>query len=388
MRLKICFASLAVLLLAAPTSCIAQARGSASKVTLHFENPISNSNYPELLYWFVTPETLVPRRYASDVHHIAQDTKFDFPFLTARNGVSFLDSSAGHDVVAGIVNQAHADGLRVGAIPRAGWWRSSQKFDSSPTRTRRVIADGEGQLDDREAGTWMPPSLSAPKKPVKTALLRVYAFRKTAPGEYEAATLADVTDRVKSQSPNPGTLTVSARSRSPQFAGYTAFVLATNWYDAIDLFSPAFTTWSSAMPSTSTATFPLDGVAHDEFGYIRIPMTPTDSMAWSLLRQRIAPQASRSQRECRCPQALLRYALCVPPAITRVRIRAIDRVLGLLSSRPAPRRKRILQLLAPRLRRQNVRWNSRHFPQPSRQRRAMGHRHQLVEHPTPVRHER
>ncbi len=166
----------------------------------------------------------------------------------------------------------------------------------------------------------MPPSLSAPKKPVKTALLRVYAFRKTAPGEYEAATLADVTDRVKSQSPNPGTLTVSL-ALGPQFAGYTAFVLATNWYDAIDSFQSSF----HDLVHKSIDQYrdvPLDGTALDEFGYIRIPMTPTTPWRGHFSGNAFAAGFQKSAGMS-LPQALLdtRYA---PASHPEVRIRAID----------------------------------------------------------------
>ena len=316
--MRIGMAALAAFLLAAPAACVAQGHQKSVDINLHYENPIQNGQFPELLYWFVTPETLTPRRYASDVHHIAQDTKFDFPFLTARNGVSFLDSSAGHDAVAGIVNQAHADGLRVGATLVLGDGGAAK--GSSQDEDQSVIADGEGQLDEKGTGTVDATVVLRSKAPVKTEILRVYAFRKTAPGEYDPATLVDVTDRVKSQSPKPGTLAVSV-DLGPQFAGYTAFVLATNWYDAIDLFSPAFTTWIHKSID-QFRDVPLDGTALDEFGYIRIPMTPTTPWRGHFSGKAFAARFEQSTGTS-LTQALFdtRYA---PSGKPEVRIRAID----------------------------------------------------------------
>jgi hypothetical protein len=59
-------------------------------VSLSFEQPIPDANYPELVYWFITPETFAAGRVSEDVHHIASDTPFTFAFLTERNGVLLL----------------------------------------------------------------------------------------------------------------------------------------------------------------------------------------------------------------------------------------------------------------------------------------------------------
>ena len=92
-----------VCLVAMPIASAAQGSTTNGKVQVRYEDPIANAHYPELVYWFVTPETLAPQRYSHDIQHIAHDTVFDFPFLTARNGVNFFDNEAAHDAVAGIV---------------------------------------------------------------------------------------------------------------------------------------------------------------------------------------------------------------------------------------------------------------------------------------------
>ena len=64
---------------------------------------MADRNYPELVYWFVTPKTLAPEHYAHDILHLANDAEFTFAFLTGREGVSFLNNPAAHDAIAGIV---------------------------------------------------------------------------------------------------------------------------------------------------------------------------------------------------------------------------------------------------------------------------------------------
>ena len=67
-------------------SCFLSAAAPAH-VSITFEQPVRDANYPELVYWFVTPETFAPGQVARDIQHMADDTYFNFPFLTERNGV-------------------------------------------------------------------------------------------------------------------------------------------------------------------------------------------------------------------------------------------------------------------------------------------------------------
>jgi hypothetical protein len=67
------------LLAAACALCAAQARNDATQISVEYQNPIHNQNFPELVYWFVTPQTLAPAQYKKDIQHIAHDTMFKFP---------------------------------------------------------------------------------------------------------------------------------------------------------------------------------------------------------------------------------------------------------------------------------------------------------------------
>src|SRR5580693_2959565 len=139
-----------MIFLATPMAATAQSpsrnlRVGSLNVKIQYEDPIRNQHYPELLYWFVTPETLSPQRYTKDIEHISRDTAFDFPFLTARNGVNFFDDRAAHDAVAGIVKTAHENGLRIGATFELQDVDSFRKFAFDDEQT--AVSDAEGLLD-------------------------------------------------------------------------------------------------------------------------------------------------------------------------------------------------------------------------------------------------
>ena len=133
-----------IFILAGTVLCPAQSQKRLD-VKVQYEDPIRNQHYPELVYWFVTPETLNSARYTQDIQHISRDTEFDFPFLTARNGVNFFTRPDAHEAVAGIVKEGHRNGLRVGATFELQGVDSFRKF--MPEDEQTVVGDAEGPLD-------------------------------------------------------------------------------------------------------------------------------------------------------------------------------------------------------------------------------------------------
>lgn len=313
---------------AASAFCAAQSPRNAVHVKTNYQNPICNQNFPELVYWFVTPQTLAPAQYKKDVQHIAQDTKFTFPFLTARNGVDFLDSPAAHAAVAGIVKAAHEYGLRIGITLVGGGAGAAKTSVAAGQQT--AIADGEATLDAQGDGTVKASVELRGINATHTELLRAFVFRKTGPGEYDAATLSDVTRRAKSTSPQPGMLIVTLKL-GPKYAGYTAFVMATNWYPVMDMFSSAFKRWLRNTID-QYRDVPLDGTALDEFGYVRIPMEPTTP--W---RGHLAGRAFSERFRAATGMDLTRMLFAsryAPTGHPEVSIRAIDQYWDFLRSGP------------------------------------------------------
>jgi hypothetical protein len=318
MRTHLYVAALSLLTLAAGASRSAQAQHKNLTVTVRYEDPIRNAHYPELVYWFVTPQTLAPAQYTRDIQHLAHDTVFDFPFLTSREGVSFFDTPGIHDTIAAMVKQAHQNGLRVGMTIHIQDIDSLRKFSYEDEQT--VVSDGESVLDAEGRGV-VESSIKLRSAPAqKTEVLRVFAFRKTTDGEYDPATLTDVTDRVAAQSPTPGTISMKL-DLGPHFAGYTAFCMATTWVRALDLFSDAYMRWVHEAID-QYRDVPLDGTALDEFSYTKVPMTPTAPYRGQFAGHAFAAQFEKTTGKP-LTQALFetRYA---PAGHPEVRIRAMD----------------------------------------------------------------
>jgi hypothetical protein len=314
--------------LATAIAPIAQGQSRNLNVKIQYEDPIRNQRYPELLYWFVTPQTLNPQRYTQDIEHISRDTPFDFPFLTAREGVDFLGNPAAHAAVAGIVKTAHENGLRIGMTLLGGGAGGAKTVNADDEQT--AIADAEGTLDAAGSGAVQAAVLMRGLNATRTELLRAWVFRATSPGEYDPATLTDVTDKVKSTSPVPGTLTVQL-DLGPQYAGYTAFVLATNWYPVMDMFSGTFKSWLRNTID-QYRDVPLDGTSLDEFGYVRIPMILTTPWRGHLAGRAFG-ERFRQVTGMDLTRTLFdtRYA---PAGHPEIRIRAIDRYWEILRAGP------------------------------------------------------
>ncbi|MDR3793516.1 MAG: hypothetical protein P4L03_09050 [Terracidiphilus sp.] len=306
----------------------ASAQAHAPGIDIHYEQPIENANYPELLYWFVTPETLNPAQYQRDIRHILEDSPFDFPFLTVRNGVRLFESPAAHEAVAGIVREAHRNHLRIGTTFPLQEIDSMRKPSFEDAQT--VIADGESILDANGQTTFRISMKARSATPLKTELLRAVVFRKTAEGEYDPATLSDVTSQVESRQIAPDALEVTLHL-GPGAAGLTAFAMSSTWYKAFDLFSDAYTQWVHEAID-SYRDVPFDGTSLDEFGYLRIPMYPVTPWRGHLGGKAFATQFEKATGKS-LTQTLFetRYA---PAGHSEVRIRAINIYWEFLPSGP------------------------------------------------------
>jgi hypothetical protein len=304
------------------------AQSAGIPVDVQYQQPLQNENYPSLLYWFVTPQTLAPAQYTRDIHHIASDTTFDFPFLTAREGVNFSDSPEAHTALSHLVRLAHQNGLRIGATIHLQDIDNLRPFPEADDQT--VVADGEATLDASGSASIVSTVKLRSAHAQKTELLRAFVFRRTGPGAYDASTLKDVTAQAASASAQAGSLTVTLHL-GPAFAGETAFTLSTTWYRALDLFSARYSHWiDDAIDQYKDV--PLDGTALDEFGYTRIPMNPTEPFRGQFAGQAFAARFHQATG-LDLTQTLFetRYA---PQGHPEVTIRAIDQYWDFLRKGP------------------------------------------------------
>lgn len=308
--------------------CHAQINAYQAKVAVRYEDPLANRNYPELVYWFVTPQTLAPERYAHDILHLANHTEFTFAFLTAREGVSFLNNPVAHEAIAGIVKDAHEHGLRVGATLAIGGGDSTVAYSNDQKQT--AIADATGTLDANGQGTIETEIALRSTAPEKTKLLRALVFRQTGEGEYDPATLKDVTVLAVSSVAKPGRISVSLHLGS-SYAGYTAFVLSATWFNTVDLFNDAYKAWIQHAIDLYRDV-PLDGTSLDEFKFTPLPTDP--STIW---RGHFGGDALASKFDQTTGMPLdeaLFNCRFAPEGHPEVRIRAIDEYWDFLRKGP------------------------------------------------------
>lgn len=306
----------------------AEKSSHAAKLVVRYEDPIADQRYPELVYWFVTPETLAPARYTHDILHLANDTEFTFAFLTGREGVDFLNNPAAHQAIAGIVKDAHEHGLRIGATIGLGGGDSRITYPDQDKQT--AVADADGTLDAQGQGTINAAIALRSAKPERTELLRAFVFRQTGPGEYDPATLKDVTAQALSSVPQPGKIAVTLHL-GPTYAGYTAFILATTWFNTVDLYNSAYKTWIHAALD-QYRDVPLDGTSLDEFKYTPLPILPSTVWRGHFGGTAFSAKFERSTGMS-LAQALFdcRFA---PAGHPEVRIRAIDEYWDFLRKGP------------------------------------------------------
>jgi hypothetical protein len=325
---KLLGVGLAAAFAAATAFSAAQTGNKSGQIVVQYQNPIRNQNYPELVYWFVTPQTLVPAQYQKDIQHIARDTKFNFAFLTGREGVDFLNNPEAHQAIAGIAKEAHENGLRIGAtlVPGGGDPRITYADDQKQT----VIADSTGTLDPEGWGRIESAVALRAASPEKTKLLRAFVFRQTGPGEYDPATLKDVTSQALPNMSKSGEMSITL-NLGRLYAGYTAFVMTTTWFNTLDLFNDAYKTWIHNVID-QYRDVPLDGTSLDEFKYTPLPDGP--STVWRGHFGGSALSAKFQQANGMSLDQVLFNCRFSPSGHPEVRIRAIDEYWDFLRKGP------------------------------------------------------
>jgi hypothetical protein len=300
---------------------VAQKAPESRGVSIRFVDAMPNANYPQLLYWFLTPQTLQDEQYVKDVEHLERDSPFTLAFLTPRMGTNVFDPRT-HDGIARLVAVAHQHGLKIGlqiALARSG--SQSDRLENQTTLDdQTTIAEAEVTLDAQGEGSALLRDEMRHGKPVESHLLRVYIFRKTADGQYAPGSLQDVTEKAHLEVSTPGVVQVRLLGNSST-AGLTAYIMVENTYDTLDLFSEAFISLIHHRLD-QYRDIPLDGTALDEFGYMSVPHPLQGNFRDRFGGKAFAATFQRD-RKLNFAETLLnmRYS---PTGHPEVRIRAID----------------------------------------------------------------
>ncbi|HWB93419.1 MAG TPA: hypothetical protein VG605_16270 [Puia sp.] len=237
---------------------IAGIPGKAQKI--HYTGKWKNEHHPEIGYWFISPSMLVGNRPERYLDSVADNSLYTLLFLSAREGADFYDFGKMHDIFRRIVAEGHRRGLKIGLQ----LWGDVKNVPLKVAE--RMIVEQEVQLNDAGDADYTARAryIRFPDRLLKTGLFRVYAFRKTADGFYDPATLRDITDRCEAHSPDKTTVEVRVRGGA-SVKGLTACIMTEEYcsqssnfgQDEIHRFTKAMQIYGD---------IPFDGFALDEYG--------------------------------------------------------------------------------------------------------------------------
>lgn len=291
---------------------------------VHRVRQFANRNHPQVLYWFVTQETRSNQRYLADVDRMAADGPFDLVFLSSRTRTDFHDTKTMLPVFTDLVAAAHRRGLKIGLQ----LWPEENGVPE--TEQQALAVEGEVTLDARGGARYEAATRnvrSAP--PTASGLLRVFAFKKSAEGEYEFGTERDITDACQVIGHDAKSVILEIKAPA-ELAGYTAYVLTVHYHRYGDLFSGFHQRrFREALQAYRGVGF--DGAALDEFKYMPVGIKAGP------FRERIYSPAMAGFFRERWGEGLervlfdMRYA---PAGRPEIRVRAVNRYFDTLRQGP------------------------------------------------------
>ncbi len=240
------------------------------------------AGHPELVYWFWHGDTLADKQYLRSVERMAESS-FTLAIMTARTGfdplgqgVDFYDFDRMHEPFAETVRAAHERNLKIGmqvwelgALTRANDPTTKARPCLAVAQSLALVTEGEAVLDANGHADYSVDSNQArDRQPFHSEVLKVWAFRKTGEGYYAGNSLADITDSAKTVKADAAGVTLSIDAPA-SYAGCTAYVLVSHYYDYPDLFNGVMSdNFRNVLEHYSD--IPLDGTALDEFGYMML----------------------------------------------------------------------------------------------------------------------
>ena len=227
---------------------------------IQYVNEFKNENHPEIGYWFISPNLYQDERYIANMDSIAKNCKYTMVFLTAREGANFYDYLVMHKVFKNIVTEAHKYGIKVGLQ----LWGNSFQFKMEDAH--RMIVENELILDKNGNGSMDAgvKYIRFPDRNLKTDLFKVYAFKKTGEGFYDANTLKDITSLCETNYPNKDMVQVKIKG-NPSLQGLTALVMTQQYCSQTSAFGDGeINGFTEAMKAYADIAF--DGFGLDEYG--------------------------------------------------------------------------------------------------------------------------
>lgn len=206
---------------------------------------------------------LPQERYEAKIDSLSKFSKYNFIFLTAREGVNFSDNVKMHPVLEKVVSYAHSKGLKIGL---QHWGRS---YNVPIELTERMIQEGEITLDDNGTGSYSVKAkfVRNARSILKSELFKVYAFKKAGSGFYIPGTLTDITAQC---TPKEEKETVEVAVKTDiKLKGYTAYILTQHFYGFCSNHSAEAANNMTTMLK-NYSDIPFDGVGLDEYTNNRV----------------------------------------------------------------------------------------------------------------------
>jgi hypothetical protein len=254
--------------------------GTAQRVQTSYVDVFENSHHPQVAYWFFAANMMPEKRYKEKIDSFAKYSKYTLIYLTERNGCNFYDIKTMHPVFEKLVAYAHQKGLKIGLQI---WKRD---YETTIENSDRLIQEGEKILDKNGSADYDVKAMGARemKTILKSELFKIYAFRKTADGFYDPATLKDITASATTKATlNEVHVSVNAGNR---YAGYTAYIMTQHYYNSCSNFSDQAKEMLLGA-FKAYADIPFDGVGLDEYKNLKIAREKVLDTSGGVFRERL-----------------------------------------------------------------------------------------------------
>jgi len=305
----------------------------AQAPAIQYVERIPDIGNPEMLYWFISPNEMKDHAYIRDLDLIAANSPFNFIFLTEREGADFYDYPVMHSLFRDLVARARAKGIKVGLQ----LWPNEKHVPDDQTQgivvEKELTLDVQGHADYTAESHGIRSSDDPPtyhNECVRSALLRVYVFKKTGEGEYVPGSVIDATDSTHEGARAPCSIALHIHAPA-RLSGYTAYVMTIHYHRYPDMFSKFMEdSFVDAMKNYKDVGF--EGAALDEFKYIVLGKARGEQFRERLYTNNMAVfYRHRTGKDLIRTLFDMRYS---PKGNARVRVRAINDYFDMLRLGP------------------------------------------------------
>lgn len=307
-------------------SFLSLANLKAQQPVVKYISSFENTHHPQVAYWFITDKMMAGEKYREKIDSLAKYSKYTLIFLTQRDNCDFYDIKTMHPFFKKLVDYAHLRGLKIALQI----WKDDH--GTKIENTDRLMQEGELKLDEAGRATYRVKAKGARDTAVllKSELFRIYAFRKTADGFYDATTLKDITTSASATNTRDE-VNVSINA-GPGMQGYTAYILTQHYYQSCNNFSTqAKDILLNAFKAY--ADIPFDGIGLDEYKGFKIARQKILETTNDLFRERVYSLGMAAKMKATTGADLnrvlfdMRYA---PQGKPEIRIKAINGYMSLL----------------------------------------------------------